>query len=316
MAPSLAKMRTLTQPSAVTPLGMADYEEEEDWESYEETLFGLSASQLATILNVIMWLIGAGLLMWIGLAVFGPKPKGKTKELYESKVEHFKADSVEDGAGEGAGVFSNVAKSFKRVLNLEPEKKAEAAQRFKADISCVPFGCPDARMAAGFAIDQETGAAFLYGGYDEEREGGFLQDLHYYDTGKFQWKKISGNKGLMDGAVTPGKRVHVRMACANKMLCLFGGSTEVRVTLFLLLLLLLRALRHLTPLLSFRRTRTTRTTSSSWTLERAPSPGSRCLALRTRTPPPLNPKPGTGTPCAPWARISSYLAASEPAKCT
>eukprot|EP00518_Triparma_eleuthera_P011167 CAMPEP_0182482366 /NCGR_PEP_ID=MMETSP1319-20130603/39140_1 /TAXON_ID=172717 /ORGANISM="Bolidomonas pacifica, Strain RCC208" /LENGTH=467 /DNA_ID=CAMNT_0024684077 /DNA_START=53 /DNA_END=1453 /DNA_ORIENTATION=+ len=170
-----------------------------------------------------MWLIGAGLLMWIGLAIFGPKPKGKTKELYESKVEHFKADSVEDGEGEGAGVFSNVAKSFKRVLNLEPEKKVEAVKRFRADISCVPFGCPDARMAAGFAIEQETGAAFLYGGFDEDREGGFLQDLHYYDTGKFQWKRISGHNGVVDG---PGKRVHVRMACANKMLCLFGGSTE------------------------------------------------------------------------------------------
>ena len=208
---------------------MVEYDEEEDWESYEDTLFGLTSHQLGGILNVIMWLIGAGLLLWLALAILSPKPKGSTKELYAANVDHFKAKSVEEGTGghEG-GVLSSVAHGFKRVLNLEATPRPAPAVRHKAAISCVPFGCPEPRMTAGFAIDQNTGAAFLYGGFDEKREGGgFLQDLHYYDTGKFQWKRVSGNKGH-DDVVSPGKRVHVRMACNNKLLCLYGGSTEVR----------------------------------------------------------------------------------------
>ena len=65
-----------------------DADEAEDWESYEETLFGLNSSQLSGIINILFWMIGAGLILWIGLAVFGPKPKSASS--YESGVESFK----------------------------------------------------------------------------------------------------------------------------------------------------------------------------------------------------------------------------------
>lgn len=53
--------------------------------------------------------------------------------------------------------------------------------------SCIPFGCPDARMAASFAMDSSSGAAFLYGGFDEN---GFRSDMHYYNTSRFEWKTV------------------------------------------------------------------------------------------------------------------------------
>ena len=73
-------------------------------------------------------------------------------------------------------------------------------------------------MAAGMAMDEATGAAFLYGGFDDE---GFRQDMHYYDVTKFSWKEVKTNQKKED---VPGKRVHVRLVCASRYLVLFGGS--------------------------------------------------------------------------------------------
>ncbi|GMH98769.1 hypothetical protein TrVE_jg8857 [Triparma verrucosa] len=198
-----------------------DADEAEDWESYEETLFGLNSSQLSGIINILFWMIGAGLILWIGLAVFGPKPKSASS--YESGVESFKdykARAQANEEDEESGVFTSVTKTLRKALNIESEPEPDPIKTYTAPISCVPFGCPGARLAAGFCMDQETGAAFLYGGMDED---GYRGDMHFYDTGKFNWKNVElGAEGMLD----PGKVVHVRMACTNKFLCMFGGSNE------------------------------------------------------------------------------------------
>ncbi|GMH76180.1 hypothetical protein TrLO_g4023 [Triparma laevis f. longispina] len=195
---------------------MSDYDEEEDWESSEDTLLGLTSSHLSSIINILFWLIGAGLILWIGLALFSPKKNSG----YESKVDNFK-DYKKDKVDEESGVFESVAKSFRKALNLESNEQSQPEiKTYKAPISCVPFGCPPARLASSFCLDPDSGAAFLYGGMAEKM---YLGDMHFYDTGKFNWKEV---KVGVDGMGDPGRRCHVRMGFCGKFLCMFGGSTE------------------------------------------------------------------------------------------
>ena len=37
-------------------------------------------------------------------------------------------------------------------------------KEYLVGLSCIPFNAPEARMAAGMAFDEESGAVFLYGG--------------------------------------------------------------------------------------------------------------------------------------------------------
>lgn len=167
---------------------MSDYDEEEDWESSEDTLLGLTSSHLSSIINILFWLIGAGLILWIGLALFSPKKNSG----YESKVDNFK-DYKKDKVDEESGVFESVAKSFRKALSLESNEPSQPEiKTYKAPISCVPFGCPPARLASSFCLDPDSGAAFLYGGMAEK---GYLGDMHFYDTGKFNWKEVRTGRG-------------------------------------------------------------------------------------------------------------------------
>ena len=101
-------------------------------------------------------------------------------------------------------------------------------------------------MAAGLAIDNDTGAVFLYGGFDDK---GFRKDMHMYDVTTFQWTKINmhndksddddGGGGETDkkkkkssssnnnkpSSSCPGPRAHVRMVVVSRHVVLFGGST-------------------------------------------------------------------------------------------
>jgi hypothetical protein len=209
-----------------------EWEEEYEGDSEAGMFRGLSIPSTGVILqssmSVMFYAVVISISFYCVLAIyaafFGPKDAVDAygNKQGSKKKQKDNAAFKEYGGGNGpveeeSGLLGKVVGSvFKQFESAPPPPEPVS---FTTTISCIPFGCPPARMAGAYSIDPATGVGFLYGGFDEK---GFRDDMYAFDTGDAEWRLMPKR----EGEASPGPRVHVRMAATNGYLVLFGGSTQ------------------------------------------------------------------------------------------
>jgi hypothetical protein len=306
----------------------------EDWEDEEadgSLLFTIS-DYVKTPMGLFFWVVVAAVAAYFFLAVYSAFfDKSRLNSKYKKEVhdEPFRKYNVDEDQGEeggGGGTLSSLGSSVTSRLGFEAPPPPPPEIEYTATVSCIPFGCPPERIAGAFAIDQQSGVGFMFGGLDEK---GFRSDGWLFDTGDLEWRDMGLPEHPTDEEreYTPGKRVHVRMAVANGYVVMFGGSVprkdctadlyeRARASANRVLLLLRVVAGHfsqLTPLFCarFARAGTCSTPRSS----RGPGPTSLRGGRRTPTHPP-RPRPGSDTPCARTETTPSCSGAWGKVMCT
>ena len=198
-------------------------DDEEDFEEVESTPSGFGSGS-GSFMGPMAYVFAGMLGLWALLAIYSSvTSKGKT--FADLNAEFQDSSSAEEGTltSTSTKLLKKISSPFSSIFTASPSlASTPPAQSYKIPLSCIPFNCPPARMAAGMTFDEATGAIFLYGGFDEEN---FRDDFHFYNSETYDWTMLPPEIGS-----TPGKRVHVRFAAVNRFLVMFGGSLESDVS--------------------------------------------------------------------------------------
>jgi len=149
--------------------------EEEEWDEDPDRLLDMvptvDGELLSSTLGFMFYALCAALVVYFFIALyyafFGPKnqpdPYGNTTARKQNPNAPYKEYTTALAAEPESGLIPKLMGSvFKSFETAQPPPEVS----FTATISSIPFNTPPARMAAGFAIDSQSGVGYMYGGFD------------------------------------------------------------------------------------------------------------------------------------------------------
>ena len=213
---------------------------EEDWEDEDAsssfppsyfhlltTPFTISSDVLQTGVTVTLYGLAFALLCYFCVAVYrtathkddpygGGGRRKKKQDPNAAFKDYSRGGEEEEGKGGGfiPRAIGTAVESVFKAFDSAPSPPSAPA--FEAVVSCIPFGCPPPRMAAGFAIDESSGLGYMYGGFDDK---GFRSDMYAFAAGECEWTNMgtpAEEREAEDAERSPGKRVHVRMVSSGR----------------------------------------------------------------------------------------------------